>query len=277
MPSSDGPDDMNHRMRPLAHMTDASRLGVQTLFTDIDDTLTTEGRLTAAAYSSLEHLQSAGIRVILVTGRPAGWCDHMARMWPVDGVVGENGAFCFRYDHEKHVMERHYIKSEEERKLDRVRLDQLAARILTEVPGSAIANDQAYREADLAIDFCEDVAPLPQEAIERISDLFFEAGAIAKISSIHVNGWFGTWDKLSMARIMMRRYFDEDLDKTMNSCVYAGDSPNDAPMFKWFPLSVGVANVADFDLADEDQPAFVSSARAGAGFTELVDFLLKDR
>ena len=264
-------------MRPLVGMSDASRLEMQTLFTDIDDTLTTEGRLTAAAFSSLEHLQTAGIRVILVTGRPAGWCDHMARMWPVDGVVGENGAFCFRYDHEKRTMDRHYIKSEDERLADRDRLDQLARHILAKVPGCAIANDQAYREADLAIDFCEDVAPLPQKAIERISDLFFEAGAVAKVSSIHVNGWFGTWDKLSMARIMMQRYFDENLDNTLNTCVYAGDSPNDAPMFSWFPLSVGVANVADFDLADEDQPAFVTMARAGAGFTELADFLLKDR
>jgi HAD superfamily hydrolase (TIGR01484 family) len=282
MPSSDAAspkmsDHTNNRMRPLANMSGASRLGVQTLFTDIDDTLTTEGRLTAAAYTSLEQLQTAGIRVILVTGRPAGWCDHMARMWPVDGVVGENGAFCFRYDHEKCTMDRHYIKSATARQVDRVRLDQLAAHILAEVPGCAIANDQAYRDADLAIDFCEDVAPLPQEAVRRIFDLFFEAGAVAKISSIHVNGWFGSWDKLSMARIMMQRYFDEDLDITLNTCIYAGDSPNDAPMFSWFPMSVGVANVADFALADEDQPAFVTKARAGAGFTELVGFLLKDR
>ena len=81
-------------MRPLAEL-DAR--GIRALLFDIDETLTTEGKLTAQAYAALERLHAAGKKVVAVTGRPAGWCDHIARMWPVDAVVGENGAFYFFY------------------------------------------------------------------------------------------------------------------------------------------------------------------------------------
>jgi HAD superfamily hydrolase (TIGR01484 family) len=263
------------RMKPLKVMSDARRMLVHSVFTDIDDTLTTEGRLTAIAYNALERLQKAGKRVVLVTGRPAGWCDHMARMWPVDGVVGENGAFCFRYDHDTKSVIRHYARTEDQRAADRKRLNDLCSRILAEVPGSAVASDQAYREADLAIDFCEDVPALEEKAVNKIARLFADAGATAKISSIHVNGWFGSYDKLSMSKTLVQRCFGQDLEKEREFCIYAGDSPNDAPMFSWFPLSVGVANVRDFEGRIDCEPTFVTEGRAGEGFTELVDFLLQ--
>jgi len=265
---------MKNTMIPLSEMPDASRQAVRTLFTDIDDTVTTEGRLLSTAYDAMERLQDAGRQVILVTGRPAGWCDHMARMWPVDGVVGENGAFYFRYDHHNRTMERHYARPAEQRLNDRERLNVLAERILAEVPGCAIASDQAYREADLAIDFCEDVPALPDDQVNLIAQMFEDVGATAKISSIHVNGWFGAYDKLSMSKILMQRSFGRDLEAEREICVYAGDSPNDSPMFKWFPLSVGVANVRDFEGRLDGEPSYVTQGRAGAGFTELVDFLL---
>ena len=89
---------MARALRPLVEMPRATRLAIRGVLTDIDDTLTTHGRLTAQAYAALERLRAAGRRVIPITGRPAGWCDHIARMWPVDAVVGENGAFYMRYD-----------------------------------------------------------------------------------------------------------------------------------------------------------------------------------
>ena len=71
---------------------------IRFVLTDIDDTLTENGRLPAASYLAMEKLQQAGLKVIPITGRPAGWCDHISRMWPVDGIVGENGAFYFVYE-----------------------------------------------------------------------------------------------------------------------------------------------------------------------------------
>ena len=182
-------------MKPLSALDPRP---VKAVLFDIDETLTTAGKLTAEAYGALEELQRAGKLAVAITGRPAGWCDHIARMWPVDAVVGENGAFYFRYENGR--LHKRYHDSDQVRAQKRARLATIAARILAAVPGSALASDQPYREADLAIDYCEDVPPLPLEAAERIAALMREAGLSAKISSIHVNGWFGGYDKLPMAR-----------------------------------------------------------------------------
>lgn len=240
---------------------------------DIDDTLTTAGHLTAQAYDALERLQRSGKRVIPVTGRPAGWCDHIARMWPVDAVVGENGAFYFWHSSDR--LHRRYYDDAATRAAKRGRLEALANHIVDAVPGSAVAADQAYRETDLAIDFCEDVAALPLEAAERIAALMRESGLTAKISSIHVNGWFGDYDKLTMTRALFSERFGTDLAKRNGQVVFVGDSPNDAPMFGFFDRSVGVANVRRFAPALPHSPKFVTDAPSGAGFAELADHLLR--
>ena len=223
----------------------------------------------------MEALQAAGIRVVPITGRPAGWCDHIARMWPVDALVGENGAFYFRYDDGRKTMLRRYWKTEPERKADQRRLEALREKILAAVPGCAVAADQAYREADLAIDFCEDVPPLPESSIETIRSLFEADGATAKISSIHVNGWFGSYDKLSMTRILFKEVFNQELDTIRDQVIFSGDSPNDAPMFAYFPHAVGVANVRAFESRLEAKPTWVTRSEGGLGFAEMVEILLK--
>jgi len=244
------------------------------VLTDIDDTLTTHGILTAQAYLALERLQRSGIRVIPVTGRPAGWCDHIARMWPVDGVVGENGAFYFRYDRSGGRMLRRFIQSAAERAANRARMQAVRDRILVEVPGCAVSADQDYREADLAIDFCEDVDALPWSSVERIVGLMEDAGMTAKASSIHVNGWFGSYDKLSTTARLFAQEFGQDLEQIKRSVVFVGDSPNDAPMFEFFPNSVGVENVRRFSSRLTARPAFVTDSPCGAGFAELAEALL---
>jgi len=257
-------------MKPLAALADAGRL--RGLLFDIDDTLTSEGRLTAEAYAALERLHAAGRRTIAVTGRPAGWCDHIARMWPVDAVVGENGAFYFRYEGGR--LRKRYHDAEDVRAAKRARLGAIAERILAAVPGTALASDQHYREADLAIDYCEDVPPLPLEAAERIAGLMREAGLTAKISSIHVNGWFGGYDKLAMTRMLFAEVFDTDLEAASAEFAFAGDSPNDAPMFAFFDHSVGMANVRRFAGHLAAEPKYVTTREAGAGFAELARHLL---
>ena len=190
-------------MQPLSDFPQNDLRKIRFVLTDIDDTITANGRLPAASYLAMEKLQQAGLKVIPITGRPAGWCDHIARMWPVDGIVGENGAFYFVYDRGKRKMKRRFWKTENERAADRTKLGQLRKQILATVEGCAVASDQSYREADLAIDFCEDVPALPKSSVEQIVSLFEKAGAVAKVSSIHVNGWFGNYDKLAMTRILL--------------------------------------------------------------------------
>ena len=209
---------------------------IRGVLTDIDDTLTTDGRLTAEAYGALERLRGAGLLVVPVTGRPAGWCDHIARMWPVDAVVGEIGAFYFRYDGSARRLVKRFRYPDAERAAFRRRLEAVRKTILDTIPGCAVASDQPYRESDLAIDFCEDVPALGPEAVARIVELFEAAGATAKVSSIHVNGWFGRYDKLAMARTLMAEAFGVDLEAERDAFVYVGDSPNDIPMFGFFSI-----------------------------------------
>lgn len=262
-------------MRPLAEFPVEARRAVTHVLTDIDDTVTTEGRLPSSSLAAMEALQAAGIRVIPVTGRPAGWCDHIARMWPVEAVVGENGALWFSYDREGRRMLSGFARTPAQRRADRERLDRLREAILGQVPGAGIASDQFCRIADLAIDFREDVEPLAKNDIDRIVALFEAAGATAKVSSIHVNGWFGDYDKLTMTRICLADRFGIDLDAANERIVFAGDSPNDQPMFAFFRNSVGVANVRDFDLAMP--PAWVTPGRAAEGFAELARALIEAR
>lgn len=271
------PDRFAGRLQPLDRFPAAARAGLRGVLFDIDDTLTTDGRLTVAAYGAMERLHAAGLLVVPITGRPAGWCDHFARMWPVDAVVGENGAFYFRYDAAARRLTKRFQAGEAERRENRRRLTALGERILAAVPGAALASDQLYREADLAIDFCEDVPRLPPAAIDRILALFAAAGATAKVSSIHVNGWFGHYDKLTMTRTLMQEAFGVDLDAERAAYVFAGDSPNDAPMFAFFPKAVGVANLRDFLDRLESAPAYLTTASAGAGFVELAEAILAAR
>ena len=261
-------------MQPLADSSQNALRKIRFVLTDIDDTLTENGLLPVASYQALERLQKAGKKVIHITGRPAGWCDHIARMWPVDGIVGENGAFYFVYDTGKRKMKRRFWKTKNERAADRKKLGQLRKQILAAVEGCAVASDQAYREADLAIDFCEDVPALTKAAVERIVNIFQQTGAMAKVSSIHVNGWFGNYDKLAMTRILLEEVFQTDIDQAQDQIIFCGDSPNDAPMFSFFENSVGVANVLDYADELEHQPTWLTKNRASAGFIELSDAIL---
>ncbi|MEK9617860.1 MAG: HAD family hydrolase, partial [Deltaproteobacteria bacterium] len=222
-------------------------------------------------------LHQAGLLTIPITGRPAGWCDMIARFWPVDGVVGENGAFYFAYDRNTLKMRRCYVRNEEQRLEDQKKLASLKKEILQKVPGSAISADQAYREADLAVDFCEDVAPLPNESVLKIKNIFEDSGAVAKISSIHVNGWFGDYDKLSTCQLFVSSELSFELSEQREKFIFVGDSPNDEPMFQYFPNAVGVANVQNFINQLEHPPTWVTDQKSGAGFVELVDHLLKNR
>lgn len=264
-------------MLPLSHMPRSVAASMRGVFADIDDTITSDGRLSAAAYAALEALEAAGLDVIPVTGRPAGWCDHIARMWPVTAVVGENGAFYFRYERAARRMHQRFTQDAVTRRAGRERLAALAEQILARVPGTALASDQGYRAADLAIDWCEDVPRLDAAAVAKVVAAFRAAGARAKVSSIHVNGWFGDYDKLGMTRIAARECLGVDLDQAREHFVFVGDSPNDAPLFGYFPNAVGVANVHDFAGQLEAEPRYVTGARSGDGFRELAAHLLAAR
>jgi HAD superfamily hydrolase (TIGR01484 family) len=260
-------------VKPLAALDRDTCRSLRGVLTDIDDTLTWDGKLVPAAFLALDALRRAGLKVVPITGRPGGWVDHIARMWPVDGVVGENGGLWFHLDERGHMVRR-FAQDAETRRRNRGRLDELAGRILHKVPGAALASDQAYRDLDLAVDFCEDVPELPRDQVDAIVAEFRAAGATAKVSSIHVNGWYGNFDKLAGCRAFVRERWGVDLDAEKDRWLYVGDSPNDEPMFAWFPVSVGVANVARFLDRMQAHPAYVTPSVGGHGFAELAAHVL---
>jgi HAD superfamily hydrolase (TIGR01484 family) len=262
------------QVAPIAEWPRKERAEIAGIFSDIDDTLTTDGRVPSAAFDAMERLREAGLLVVPVTGRPAGWCDMIARTWPVDGVVGENGALAFRYDAEGRRMERLYTDPPDLRADKMRRLATIREEVMATVEGAGLSADQAYRETDLAIDFAEDVAPLDDEAIEGIVAIFEKHGATARVSSIHVNGWFGEHSKLSMTKRMMSEFFNVDLEAAKSRYVFIGDSPNDAPMFGYFPSAVGVANLNELAYRCEPLPTWITHQPRTSGFIEMAETLL---
>lgn len=252
---------------------------VRYIFTDIDDTLTKDGRLEEEAYSALWDLYHAGIQVIPITGRPAGWCELIARQWPVPAVVGENGGFYFYYDSKQQTMNRYFTQSEETRNENQKKLKVIETEILNEIPGCAVASDQFCRMMDLAIDFCEDVPALSKEEVQNIVSIFHKYGATAKVSSIHVNGWFGNYDKLTMTKSLCENVFSFSINesKANEECAFIGDSPNDEPMFQFFKNSFAVANIKNFLEDLKHKPQFVCSLEGGKGFREFANHLLSLR
>jgi len=249
---------------------------LQTLFTDIDDTITTDGLLPTSTFAALWALAEAGVASVVVTGRPAGWCDHIARMWPVAGVVGENGALVYAYDRPRRRMRRIYLQGEEERRQGRRRLERIRERVLREVPSCAIAADQPFRLSDLAIDYREDVGPLDEQAVREICRIVESEGAVYKVSSIHINCWFGQFDKVGGVRRFLAER-GEDLEGVQKTALFTGDSPNDEPLFRALEATIGVANIRPFLPRLAFPPAYITEAEAAAGFAEAVGVILGNR
>ena len=247
------------------------------VFFDIDDTFTSFGKILPGAYQSLWDLKNFGLKVVPITGRPAGWCDHIARMWPVDGIVGENGALYFWFDTIEQKLKKRFIDPEDIRADKRRRLVCIRDEILSRVLGVAVASDQLYRETDLAIDYREDVNLTDQKSIDRICQIFKKNNAQYKVSSIHINGWFGNYDKLKMTKIFAQELWGVDLNTSKDCFIFCGDSPNDEPMFQYFPYTAGVKNVLRFTGRMQHMPTFVASQEGGDGFVEIVKTILQYR
>jgi HAD superfamily hydrolase (TIGR01484 family) len=241
------------------------------VFTDIDDTLTTEGAITADALEALAALHGAGIHVIPITGRPVGWSEPFALQWPVDAIVAENGAVALVKNGA--TLRKLYQQDGELRAANFARMRKVAARILRDVPGAELARDSAGRETDIAIDHSEFVQ-MPQACIDDVVSLMLAEGMNATVSSIHINGWFGGHNKLSGARWIVRELFGRELDAEIDRWVYVGDSTNDVLMFEHFPHSVGVANIRRFEAQLSHPPRFITPLERGAGFAQVAQAIL---
>jgi HAD superfamily hydrolase (TIGR01484 family) len=261
-------------MKPIAELTAEEALGVRYFLMDIDDTLTRQGKLLSSSYSALWKLKEAGLKVIPVTGRPAGWCDLIAREWPVDGVIGENGALAF-WEDAGSVLKADYHPNAVRN--DHSVLERIKEKAFLEFPELRLAKDQFARLFDIALDFAEEEPVLPLSAAQRIREIAEEEGAVARISSIHVNIWMGDYNKLSMVERFLAGRFGWKSGADDREVVFVGDSPNDEPMFARFPLNCAVSNIERYKDLIKHKPAFVASKECGEGFAEITEILLEKR
>ena len=266
-------------MKQISEMIPSEARGVKYILMDIDDTLTREGKLPASSYSALWSLYNAGLKVIPITGRPAGWCDLIAREWPAHGVIGENGALAFWEVQSGSGMResRPILRTEFHPaavRNDHPALNRIKERAFAQYPRLRLAKDQFARLFDIAIDFAEEEPVLPLSIAEGVKKIAEEEGAHAKISSIHVNVWMGNYDKLSMAETFLSKRFGWERGTGDREVVFVGDSPNDEPMFARFPLACAVANVMRYTSLIKNLPAFVSTAECGDGFAEIAGTIL---
>ena len=260
-------------MRPLSDWPPPRDLvGV---FTDIDDTLTTEGAITPEALQALADLKAAGLAVVPITGRPVGWSEPFVQSWPVDAVVAENGAVGLTYSRAQGLRKR-YQQDAETRISNFSRMQTVLAEIERSIPGALRSQDSAGRETDIAIDHSE-FTHLPHSAIDAVVRHMQQAGMTATVSSIHINGWFGEHSKLTGARWIVRELWGRDLDAEIERWVYVGDSTNDQVMFEHFPHSVGVANIQRFADQLTHPPRYITPSERGAGFAQLAKHVLRPR
>ncbi len=256
--------------------SDESLKKIKMICFDVDDTVTTEGVLTAESYQAIWDLKNAGFLLMPITGRSASWCDHFARFWPVDAVVGENGAFAFfMQDGVRRRLDTLGDKSLEVRK----RTQGLKEKILKAFPNAVWASDQDYREYDLAIDICEDVPTWEEKEVKRLLEFLEKEGANAKLSSIHVNTWYGEYDKCMGIRAWLSAGapgITGEIPK-WDEMIFIGDSPNDAPMFEAFDLSVGVSNIKKYWNQLSAHPTWVTCGKSGDGFVEMAQKLIQIR
>lgn len=265
-------------MKPIYEMTNDEAHGIRFVLMDIDDTLTKNGKLPAAAYSALWELKNAGLIVIPITGRPAGWCDLIAREWPVDGVIGENGALVFweeRNEKNMPLLKQEFFPNAVRN--DHPVLINITEEAFKEVPGLRFAKDQFARMFDIALDFAEEEPVLTLQDAEKVKLIAEKHGAVAKVSSIHVNVWMGNYNKLTMAETFLKKQFGWNPETGLSEVIFCGDSPNDEPMFERFPLAAGVANVSHYKNLIKHFPSFVASKECGDGFAEIAGIILEKK
>ena len=271
-------------MTPLQHWPANERRELVGVFTDIDDTLTSDGAITSDALAALHGLKASGLSVVAITGRPIGWCEPFAQTWPVDAMVAENGAVAFIHNKISlqattpwdSLLSKIYQQNASTRASNFQRMQAVAQRLLREVPGATLAQDSPGRETDIAIDHSE-FTQLPPEQIAQVVQIMQAEGMAATVSSIHINGWYGEHNKLSGARWIVQQLYQRELDAELARWAYVGDSANDQLMFQHFAHSVGVANILGVAAQLSHLPRYITAAERGAGFAEVAAAVLAAR
>lgn len=262
-------------MKPISTMSSSTAKRISFLLTDIDDTLTKDGKLIPEAYSALWDLKKEGIPVIAVTGRASAWGNLLVQEWPVAAVITENGAVSY-FIKDGHTIETLVFPGTS--KNTDISLRKAFEKSLMEIPGAKPAQDNHLRQYDLAIDYAETVSPpLKPEEVAHIISIFNKKGCHAVPSSIHINTWKGNFNKKEAAIMILKKLFFYDDDRDADKVMYVGDARNDEPMFAHFPNACAVANISKWIDCMTHHPSWISSEEYGWGFANIVNTLILKR
>jgi HAD superfamily hydrolase (TIGR01484 family) len=252
--------------------TEAARItGV--LF-DLDDTFLDDGALTEVAYAALFRMSRAGLRLVAVTGRPAGWGEVMARQWPVHAVVTENGAVALQRD--GGVVSRWERADEAARRSRRIRIASAFESLRQRFPEVRMSDDSHARTSDLALDIGESQR-VPPDVVAAIEAAAHELGMRTFVSSVHLHLTLDPFDKATGTVAFLGDRFGDDATSARYRYAYIGDSANDAACFFAFASSFGVANVGPSLPRLSVTPRYVASKPKGAGFAEICSRILELR
>lgn len=265
---------LDTKIKDLSELSTDQLAPIKYLLTDVDDTLTWESNLPVETYQALSALIQAGYVVIPVTGGCAGWSDLIARLWPVSGVITEGGA-CFLQKQASGKLDYHYWSSADEMQRQKLTLLAQVEALLPEFAPLQLAQDQAYRLTDVAVDYAQDLNPPLPELRDAMLAKLHSQGIQAKASSIHINIWHGNYDKFAMAERVLRQHYGLTQAQIREQVIYVGDAPNDESMFAKFPMSIGVANIEKHLDKMTHKPNWIAQKPGGHGFAELAAKLLQ--
>jgi HAD superfamily hydrolase (TIGR01484 family) len=274
---------------PFVQMSDLK--GIVGLFTDVDDTLTRDGKLSPETFATLWQLRAAGLPVVPVTGRSYGWAHMMLAQWPIDAVIAESGGLYLTRKGSEHkdsetlassgtrahsTLKTVFFDDSDKVRRDRARLMDVCAEVLLRYPQLRFASDNVLRQVDVAIDYCEDIPRVSMTLVNEVIQILRQAGFQARNSTVHINAWCGDFDKGPMALKYLKEDFAVSTEEAQKHWAFIGDAPNDRSMFALFPKSIAVANIVPF-LSDwhQDRPTWRTQASHGEGFVETAQLLLK--
>ncbi|GLR06386.1 HAD-IIB family hydrolase [Vibrio hyugaensis] len=262
---------------PLSELNTEYLRNIEWLLTDVDDTLTWQGKLPPDTLIALAELEQVGVKVVAVTGACAGWCDQMAKMWPLHGIIGENGAFWMRKD--QHGFSSTFARPAQQMRKEQQALCESISGILAEYSDVELSQDQSFRFCDVAVNIAQDRPPVAtsttMEILNRILSLNVESNPVnATLSSIHINAWIGNHSKRSSGETYIKQFNHGDLPN-LDHVTYVGDSLNDEGMFEWLPMTFGVKNIRPLLDSLKHQPSYLTSEYGGFGFAQLASLIVQ--
>ncbi|MDY6803489.1 MAG: HAD family hydrolase [Cyanobacteriota bacterium] len=253
-------------LKPVADLSDNKALSnLRLVASDMDGTLTKNGKFTPALLRSLEKLSAANIQVLIITGRSAGWVQAIKNYLPVIGAIAENGGLFFPSMRE----EPEFLTQMENLTLYRQQLAETFQYLKSQFPDLIESGDNRFRLTDWTFD----VLGLSNSDLETIEELCREQNYGFTYSNVQCHIKPLEQDKATGLMQVLSQYFPQ---WEAEQIITVGDSPNDESLFdkSKFSLSVGVANIMDYADKLRHRPVYVTKNKEVEGFCELVEVLL---